>query len=272
MTKRKIIDVEVEVEHITNWIKDYFIKNGPNSKAIIGISGGKDSTITAALLCRALGKDRVVGVIMPDGTMDDFTIANDVCGYLGIESIVVSIGSITSALYRAIDDSYNNNHCIKNNPAVSTNTPARIRMSVLYALAAEMHGRVVNTCNKSEDYIGYSTKYGDLAGDFSVLSSYCVREVKEIGEYLGLPDRFIHKIPSDGMCGKTDEDNLGFTYDTLDSLLLDGIVPEYEIYKNIQERHKRNKHKTSAIRLPAPNPLVYRTKQEWEYDEEYFEF
>ena len=113
MTKRKIIDVEIEVEHIINWIKNYFIKNGPNSKAIIGISGGKDSTVAAALLCRALGKDRVVGVIMPDGTMSDFTIAKDVCGYLGINSIVVDIGSITSALYRAIDDGYDDDHCIK---------------------------------------------------------------------------------------------------------------------------------------------------------------
>ena len=158
MAKRKIIDVSIEVEHITNWIKNYFIKNGPNSKAIIGISGGKDSTVAAALLCRALGKDRVVGVIMPDGTMSDFTIAKDVCGYLGINSIVVDIGSITSALYRAIDDGYDDDHCIKNNPAVSTNTPARIRMSVLYALAAEMHGRVVNTCNKSEViFISFTT-------------------------------------------------------------------------------------------------------------------
>ena len=253
MAKRKIIDVNIEVEHITNWIKNYFIKNGPNSKAIIGISGGKDSTIAAALLCRALGKDRVVGVIMPDGTMSDFTIAKDVCGYLGINSIVVDIGSITSALYRAIDDGYDDDHCIKNNPAVSTNTPARIRMSVLYALAAEMHGRVVNTCNKSEDYVGYSTKYGDLAGDFSVLSSYCVREVKEIGTYLGLPDRFIHKIPSDGMCGKTDEDNLGFTYEVLDAYILDEVYPDYDTLKNIKERHDRNLHKVQAVSLPSPN-------------------
>ena len=229
------------------------IKKHPNHLYLISHSGGKDSTVAAALLCRALGKDRVVGVIMPDGTMSDFTIAKDVCGYLGINSIVVDIGSITSALYRAIDDGYDDDHCIKNNPAVSTNTPARIRMSVLYALAAEMHGRVVNTCNKSEDYVGYSTKYGDLAGDFSVLSSYYVREVKEIGKYLGLPDRFINKAPSDGMCGKTDEDNLEFTYGVLDAYILDEIYPDYDTLKNIRERHDRNLHKVQAINLPAPH-------------------
>ena len=113
MTKRKVIDVEIEVEHITNWIKDYFIKNGPNSKAIIGISGGKDSTIAAALLCRALGKERVVGVIMPDSVMNDFAIAKDVCGYLGIEDIVVDIGGITSVCYQSIDDGYDKDHHIR---------------------------------------------------------------------------------------------------------------------------------------------------------------
>ena len=133
-----------------------------------------------------------------------------------------------------------------------------------------MHGRVVNTCNKSEDYVGYSTKYGDLAGDFSVLSSYCVREVKEIGTYLGLPDRFIHKIPSDGMCGKTDEDNLGFTYKTLDAYILDEVYPDYDTLKNIKERHDRNLHKVQAVSLPAPHAKTRRWEGEpyepdWEF-------
>ena len=271
MAKRKIIDVEVEVEHITNWIKDYFIKNGPNCKAVIGISGGKDSTIAAALLCRALGKERVVGVIMPDSVMNDFAIAKDVCGYLGIEDIVVDIGGITSVFYQSIDDGYDKDHHIRDIPAVSTNTPARIRMAVLYAIAAVKHGRVANTCNRSEDYVGYSTKYGDLAGDFSILSSYCVREIKEIGAYLGLPDRFIYKIPSDGMCGKTDEDNFGFTYNVLDAYILDGVYPDYETLKNIKERHDRNLHKVNAVDLPAPHVKT----RHWEgepYEESVWEF
>jgi NAD+ synthase len=147
-------------------------------------------------------------------------------------------------------------------------------MSTLYVIAALVGGRVANTCNWSEDYVGYSTKYGDAAGDFSILGHYAVREVITMGCILAkefnMPVELIAKKPSDGMCGKTDEDNLGFTYDTLDSLLLDGVVPEYDIYKNICERHKRNEHKTAAIRLPAPRPCVYRHSHDWE--REGFEF
>lgn len=274
MEHTKIFEPEQEIENICTWIKNYFVENGSNSKAVIGISGGKDSTVAAMLLVKALGKDRVVGVMMPQDVQRDIDDSRKVCECLGIKSYKVDIGPACTALYGAIDEEFNIDS--ESNSVVSTNTPSRIRMSTLYAVAALVGGRVANTCNWSEDYVGYSTKYGDLAGDFAILSRYAVREVITMGCILArefnIPVELIAKTPSDGMCGKTDEDNLGFTYDTLDSLLLDGVVPEYTFYKNIQEQHKKNQHKTRAIILPTPNPLIYRMRHEWECNEECFAF
>lgn len=263
----KMFDPIKEIDHICNWIKEYFVENGPNSKAVIGISGGKDSTVAAMLLVKALGKNRVVGVMMPESVQNDIDDSDKVCAILGIDNYCVDIGPACNALYRAIDEEYDFDHTVKNIPAIATNTPCRIRMSTLYAMAALVGGRVVNTCNWSEDFVGYSTKYGDLAGDFAVLQYYAVREVITMGCVLAkefnIPVELIAKAPSDGMCGKTDEDNLGFTYDTLDSMLLDDIIPDYETFRNIMERHKRNTHKTDCIRLPAPRPLIYRKHRNW---------
>lgn len=263
----KIFDPIKEIDHICNWIKEYFVENGPNSKAVIGISGGKDSTVAAMLLVKALGKNRVVGVMMPESVQNDIDDSDKVCAILGIDNYCIDIGPACNALYRAIDEEYDFDHTVKNVPAIATNTPCRIRMSTLYAMAALIGGRVVNTCNWSEDFVGYSTKYGDLAGDFAVLQHYAVREVITMGCVLAkefnIPVELIAKTPSDGMCGKTDEDNLGFTYDTLDSMLLDDIIPDYETFRNIMERHKRNTHKTDCIRLPAPRPLIYRKHRNW---------
>lgn len=249
--------MESVINNIANWIKDYFVNNGPDCKAIVGISGGKDSTVTAALLVKALGKDRVIGVKMPQGNQHDINVANEVIDYLGIRSYEINIGDVCESLYHAIDEGYDFDSTVKNNPQVTSNSPARVRMTVLYAIAALEHGRVANTCNKSEDFIGYSTKFGDAAGDFSVLSEYTVSEVRQIGEALGIPDEFIFKTPEDGLSGKTDEDNLGFTYDELDNFLLQGHYPSYDVYKNIEERHKRNLHKVK----PMPScPRYYSTR------------
>lgn len=136
---------------------------------------------------------------------------------------------------------------IRNLPQVVSNVPARERMNILYAIAAARHGRVANTCNRSENYVGYSTKFGDSAGDFSILHNYTVTEVKEIGLELGLPEKFIEKVPEDGLTGLSDEENLGFSYKTLDNFLLYRITPPYEVYKNIEQRHKRNLHKTEEM-------------------------
>ena len=246
----KKIDVKYEVEALIEWIRKYFVENGPNSKAVIGISGGKDSTVAAALLVRALGPDNVVGVLMPQGEQKDIEDSYRVCDILGIKYYVVNIEDICDSLYnglKAVD-------LIPTNQ-VLTNTPSRIRMSVLYAIAAIIGGRVANTCNYSEDFIGYSTKYGDLAGDFSVLQNYCVREVIEIGDYLGLPYELIHKTPADGMCGLSDEENLGFTYEELDNYILDYKIESFEKYKIFKEKNKNSRHKRLSVQLPAKEPV-----------------
>lgn len=274
----KVFKPVEEIEHITNWIKEYFVANGPEAKAVIGISGGKDSTVAAALLVRALGAERVIGVMMPQDVQRDIDDSRRVCEVLGISSYEIDIGPACSALYRSMDEGIDFDHQVENVSAISSNTPARMRMATLYAVAALVHGRVANTCNWSEDFVGYSTKYGDAAGDFGVLCNYAVREVIAMGEVLSqemnIPIELIVKTPSDGMCGKTDEDNLGFTYATLDAMLLDDVIPDYETYRNIMTRYKRNIHKTNCIRLPAPHTLIYRRCRNWEHmiEERCFEF
>ena len=243
-----VIEVDKEIKNIKDWIKEYFVNNGPDAKAVLGMSGGKDSTITAKLLCEALGPERVYGVIMPEGEMKDQELAEDICRVLGINYSIINIKPAIDALYGSLSEATLNT----SNPQIYTNTPARIRMTTLYAVAAEVGGRVVNTCNRSEDYVGFATKYGDLAGDFSVLQNYYVRWVREIGYALGLPYSWVNKTPDDGMCGQSDEDKFGFTYDVLDDYLIDDIIPEYDIYKKIEEMHNCNKHK-DVIRLLRPS-------------------
>lgn len=256
-TKDYEFDPAEQVKLIENFIKTYFAENGsPTTKAVIGISGGKDSTIAAALLVRALGPDRVIGVMMPESVQTDIDDSRKVCEILGIKSIEVDIGPTCNKLYSAIDESGALNHCATSYGAVTTNTPARIRMTTLYAVAAMVGGRVCNTGNASEFFIGYTTKYGDLAGDFAILRNLTVREIYAIGDYLELPILLVHKQPADGMSGKTDEDNTGIPYDAIDDFLLDGIIPEMAIWEKMQAAHKRNEHK-GVIQLPAPQRYGY---------------
>ena len=205
-------------DEIVQWIRDYFAENGPNCDAVVGISGGKDSSIVAALCVEALGKDRVVGVLMPCGDQADIEDSKRLVNHLGIKSYIVNIQSpVDSILFRVK---------IKMNVSEQTrvNLPARIRMTTLYAISQSLPngGRVANTCNRSEDFVGYSTKFGDSAGDFSPLSNLLVHEVIQIGHELNIPADLVDKVPSDGLCGKTDEDNLGFTYAQLDSYISNG--------------------------------------------------
>ena len=251
--EERIYTPKEEIEHIVDWIKHYFIRNGADSKAIIGISGGKDSTIAAALCVKALGADRVIGVLMPHGKQEDIEDARRVCEILGIQSVEINIGETCLCLYEAINTGCDYENSVSANKAVTTNLPARIRMTTLYAIAAMVGGRVCNTCNRSENYIGYSTKYGDHAGDFSPLGHYTVRELLAIGDALGLPHDLVHKIPADGMCGSSDEANLGFTYEELDTYLLEDIAPKYETLKLIEQAHARNIHK--MINIPTCSPL-----------------
>jgi NAD+ synthase len=240
---------------VVKWIRDYFNDN-PDGKAIIGISGGKDSTIAAALCVEALGADRVIGVMMPCDGQKDISDSLEVVSTLSIEWLSVDIGESFYRLCDAIDDNYqiiDSKRPIMLNSMVKTNLPARLRMATLYAVAALYpNSRVVNTCNRSEDYVGYSTKFGDAAGDFSPLGNLTVREVLEIGDELGLPKHLVHKAPSDGMCGKTDEDNLGFTYNELDDFILStGRVSE-ETMDKIGRLHNATRHKYEP--MPTYNP------------------
>ncbi len=234
---------KVVKDELIAWIRDYFEQNGSsNLKAVVGISGGKDSSTVAALCVAALGKDRVMGVLMPQGEQEDIDVSYDLCKTLDIPYVVVNIKNAVQDIY----DEINKTGLVLNDVA-TFNTPARVRMTTLYAVSAMVNGRVANTCNLSEDWVGYATKFGDGAGDFSLLSELTVTEVKAVGRELGLPDRFIEKTPIDGLCGKTDEENLGFTYDTLDKYIREGIEPSSEIKEKIDRLNRNNLHKLKPM-------------------------
>lgn len=235
-------------EQIIEWIREYFNENGPGCNAVVGISGGKDSSVCAALLVEALGKDRVIGVLMPQGYQHDMDVSLDLCKHLGIKYHIVNIGETYNSIVKAIeDDGVITREQMSSNKVFYSNTPARIRMSVLYGISALYNGRVVNTGNRSEDYIGYSTKFGDAAGDFGLLNDFLVKEVKQIGYELGLPKKFIEKAPEDGLTGKTDEDNLGFTYAVLDHYLETGEIESLELKERIERLHRLNLHKINPM-------------------------
>lgn len=228
-------DVKSVHEDLINWIKKWFDKNGKDSLAVIGISGGKDSTVCAALLVEALGKDRVIGVSMPNGVQTDISDVDKVFEILKIKRIDVNINETYTHLYAAINASIGPDIRV-NVPAFTTNTPARIRMTVLYGISSVVNGRVCNTCNLSEDICGYSTKFGDAAGDFSLLSKLTVTEVRALGDYMKLPKELVHKIPSDGMSGMSDEDKLGFTYEDLDKWIRNSDAIPVSIQNKILEK------------------------------------
>ena len=242
----RVFNAELEIQNMITEIKKYFVQNGgKTTKAIIGISGGKDSTIAAALLVRALGAENVFGVLMPCGEQADIADSYKVVEYLHIPHVEVNIGQAMEKLTEAIPGGL-----FGKNEVYYTNTPARLRMTTLYGIAALVGGRVVHTGNASEMYVGYTTKFGDMAGDFSIFYDFYVREILAIGDALNLPAELVHKAPGDGMTGKTDEDNFGFTYEVLDAYLLDNETPSYETLRLIEERHERNLHKMHALHIP----------------------
>lgn len=228
------------------WIREFFEENGRDCNAVVGISGGKDSSVAAALCVEALGKDRVVGVLMPCGQQHDIDMAYLLVNHLGIKYYEINIEDCIKGLKTAIPED------LTLSLQANTNLPPRIRMSVLYAVSQSVNGRVVNTCNLSEDWVGYSTRYGDAAGDFSPMSNLTVQEVKEIGRALGLPDVLVDKVPIDGLCGKTDEDNLGFTYAELDRYIRTGEIENQLKKQHIDDMHKKNMFKLQL--MPAFKP------------------
>ena len=231
-------DAKKVIEELTVWIRDWFDENGRGCNAIVGISGGKDSSVAAALCVRALGVDRVIGVLMPNGEQSDIAMSRLLVEHLGIRHVTVNIqdgyNGLLGELRRQLGDVSRD---------TEINLAPRLRMSTLYAVAQSNNGRVVNTCNLSEDWVGYSTRYGDSAGDFSPLSMLCVREVKALGRELGLPECLVEKVPIDGLCGQTDEEKLGFTYAALDAYIRDGVEPDAETKARIDRLYKLNRFK-----------------------------
>ena len=238
--------MEFSVRHIkkslVQWIRNWFEKNGKDCNAVVGISGGKDSSVCAALCVEALGKDRVIGVMMPNGQQSDIDDSRMLVQHLGIKHYTVDIsgavGAVREQFYRI---------GIQETEQTVINLPPRIRMSVLYAVSQSMNGRVINTCNLSEDWVGYSTRYGDSAGDVSLLGKLTVQEVKALGRELGLPENLVDKTPSDGLCGNSDEQKLGFTYAVLDRYIREGICEDESVRQRIDSLHKQNKFKLELI-------------------------
>jgi NAD+ synthase len=234
-----MFDAALVKKDCIEWIRKFFEENGPGCNAVVGISGGKDSSIVAALCVEALGKERVIGVLMPNGVQADIDMAQLLVNHLGIKHYVINVKDAV--------DGVKNSLPFEASAQTLTNIPPRIRMTTLYAVAQSHNGRVANTCNLSEDWVGYSTRYGDAAGDFSPMAGFTVAEVKAVGSYLGLPDHITGKVPSDGLSGKTDEDNLGFTYVELDRYIRTGEIDDPESKAKIDRLHERNLFKMKMM-------------------------
>ena len=237
-----MFDAEKTKNDIVNWIREWFRENGEGCRAVIGISGGKDSSVVAALCAEALGKDRVLGVMMPRGEQFDIDVSRALIKHLGIEGITVNVEEACNAVENQVKGVFGDIP-----PQTRTNIPPRVRMTMLYAVCQTVGGRVANTCNLSEDYVGYNTIFGDNAGDFSPLSRLTVQEVKAVGRALGLPSMFVDKVPIDGLQGKTDEDNLGFTYAVLDRYIRTGVCDDPADKEKIDRKHRTNLFKLKPM-------------------------
>ena len=237
-----MFDAKKTVQELTAWIENWFEENGKGCNAVIGISGGKDSSVVAGLCVKALGKERVIGVLMPNGKQADIDCAYALVKHLDIPYFVCNIKKSFQGAVHALKKAG-----VEISRQTLVNLPPRIRMATLYALSQSKNGRVANTCNLSEDYVGYSTRYGDAAGDFSPLGNLTVAEVKQIGWELGLPQDLIEKVPSDGLSGKTDEDNLGFSYAVLDRYIREGVCEDEKVKERIDRLHRLNEFKLKPI-------------------------
>ena len=201
---------------------------------VINISGGKDSTVVAKLLVDALGKDKVFGILQPNGNQIDIDDSYKIVDLLNIKYTIVNIEHILNSSLAAID--------IPITEKAITNLLARIRMCIEYAIAQSIGYRVCGTGNLSEHYIGWFTKWGDGACDFNPIAHLTCTEVMELGHYMGLPDELVYKEPADGLTGKSDEDNFGFTYKELDEFIRKPglLTPNSDkfVEMNIKSRHK----------------------------------
>ncbi|QIK70099.1 NAD(+) synthase [Erysipelothrix sp. HDW6C] len=251
------MDYDTMCHEIVTWIRTWFSENGPDAKAVIGISGGKDSTVVAALCVEALGKDRVIGVQLPAGVQHDIEDSNDVIQFLGIQSYCINIGPAIDTMMNAVEAQIGS-------PSKQTtvNLPARIRMSYLYAISQSVGGRVSNNCNLSENWIGFSTRWGDAAGDFGPLRNLTTQEIRGVAGSLGLPHHLIHKVPIDGLNIvtdgekphiKTDEEVFGFTYEALDHYIRTGLCDDAKVKQRIDLMHLKSRFKEEPI--PSWEPI-----------------
>ena len=248
---------------VVAWIRQWFRQNGDGCNAIIGISGGKDSSVVAALCVEALGKDRVIGILMPNHEQSDIGDAYKLVDHLDIMHTVINVGQAIDNLSSHINSlnllkvkTGTEKSVAMSNQAI-INLPPRIRMATLYAFSQSLNGRVANTCNMSEEWVGYSTRYGDSVGDFSPLSMLTTDEVIAVGKACGLPDELVEKVPADGLCGSTDEMNLGFTYRALNEYIRTGVCSDPQVKERIDTKHKANLFKL----MPMP-VFKYRPPEE----------
>lgn len=223
---------------LVEWIRDFFAENGPDCNAVVAISGGKDSSVVAALCVEALGLERVFGVLLPNGIQKDIDASEKLVAHLGLKHCIINIKGAFDSTCEEIEAAG-----LTVTDQMRINLPARLRMATVYAVSQTMNGRVANTCNLSEDWVGYATRYGDGAGDFSPLSKLTVQEVIAIGEELGLPYDLVHKVPVDGLSPLTDEERLGFTYATLDRYIRTGVCEDKATKERIDRMRKNNAFK-----------------------------
>ncbi len=249
--QHKVFNTEQITKDLIAWIREWFEKNGKGCNAVIGISGGKDSTVAAAICVEALGKDHVFGVMMPDGVQTDIEDSLRVVQHLGIDHTICNVGPAIEAVMQSIE---NKEDYIVTSSQARINLPPRIRMATLYAVSQSMNGRVINTCNLSENICGFSTLYGDHAGDVSLFDQLTVTEIRKIGHYLGLPTDLVEKVPSDGLTGESDEEMYGFTYETLDHYIRTGECEDETVKEKIRERYEKGKFKLDLIRFPHYEP------------------
>ena len=233
-------------QKVVDWTGDFF-KTVGKTDAVLGISGGKDSSVVAAICVAALGKEHVHGVLLPCGIQKDISCSYQLVDHLGIDYDVQDIETLVKeslALVPGADKSYD----------AKTNAPARIRMNQIM-VTAQTHGWLMaNTCQRNEECVGFSSIWGDSCGSFSPLGLLTVDEVIEIGDDLGLPYELTHKVPIDGLQPLSDEEKLGFSYKELSDLIRKGISGEH--YDLIMQKFYANNFKLEMIKIQKFDPKL----------------
>lgn len=241
-----MVDKRFDPQRTTGELIEYCrvqLQSSGGTRAVIGVSGGKDSSVTAALMAAAIGPERVHGVLMPDGVQADIADAHAVCAHLGIHEHLIPIDAITREFRAKLERE------AELTAQATLNLPPRVRMTMLFGLAQCLpDARVINTSNLSEDWVGYATLYGDTAGAFAPLAMLTTEEVVQVGIELGLPTLLAKKVPADGLTGKTDEDVLGFSYAVLNRYIRTGEIDDPDTKASIDRLHRISRFKF----LPMP--------------------